>query len=131
MPARVLKWNAVPGKDLPEPLIEDDRGTFSPDVVRQVLEWLTSSQLRLQAEATQPEPIIIALGEKDKDGSIRFDTLESKVQAVSFTHGRIEVHMRDKRTRMILATYVFLCALATDGRQIIGPRLFIKQKAQV
>lgn len=131
MPAKVLEWKMVPGRDLPEPVIHDDRDSFSADVVREVLNWLLTSQLKFQAQATKPEPIVIALGEPGKDGSIKFNTLATKVRAVTFTHGRIELHMRDKHTRMVIATYVYLCALASDGRQIVGPQLVIKQKARI
>lgn len=131
MPVKVLEWKLAPGNDLPEPVVEDDRASFPENVVRDVLNWLTTSQLQMQAKATQPEPIIIALGEPGKDGSIKFDTLATKVQAVTFTHGRIELHMRDRHTKIVLATFVYLCALSSDGRHIVGPKLVAKQKAQI
>lgn len=131
MPATVLEWKMVPGKDLPEPVIKDDRETFPSHVVTQVLEWLVSAQAKHIALATKPEPIVIALGEKGAAGSIRFATPASPIQPLSFTHGRIELHMRDRHTSMVLATYCYLCAMSSDGRHIVGPQLTITQKGLI
>lgn len=130
MALKVLSWNFVAGKKLPDPVLGDDRDLFPQEIVRAVL-----SQLQAGAqveEKKRPANIQITLG---PNPSIMYkDTPTTKpvvgLGSYQFQTGQFEIWFRDKK-KVALARYVYFGALHPTGKVIIGPCIKEEQVARI
>lgn len=150
MALRVLAWNPVPGRDLPEPVIEDDSKVFLPHVVTEVRAWLKkrTEELRSKLQAEGPTPQILSLERANGPVLSRFQFDPKALDAgglnmgavktpggfrsVTFEYGTFQVNMKSKKLNAILA--VFNYAGARDpitGRVIVGELLSVEQKGRI
>lgn len=124
---KVTRWQPVMGKPLPEPVIEDDSEHFDPQAVKNVRDWLVSTA---QAFINgKPTPMTIFLTNELLSPWTIVTTIGAGIkEEVIFKHATIELHLVDKRTKKVVATYHYLVARTSDNkRDIVGPQLKVLQ----
>jgi hypothetical protein len=134
---QVREWRAEPGRDLPEPVLADDRGAYPAEVVTQILAFVESRREELAAKG--PTPQVIALGRALPLRGARFAGTDKPpekvgigVQVTEWEYGTFEVILRDRRTKAALAYYHYAGAReVTRNHVIVGPRLEVRRIAQV
>lgn len=133
-----LAWEPLPGQPLPSPRIADDREAFPVDVVKHTLAWLESLKPQF-AYDFKPTNVTVTVGStidgRNPANPTRLQVLyegaeHAKMQTVEWTARTFEMTLRSKH-RQITASYHYLCAVAPDGRCIVGPELQVKQKQQI
>lgn len=137
---KVLQWNPVPGKPLPEPVIKDDRDKFTEGTVRHVLQWL--NQLRPEFEKLgKPTEIIVRIDREINARTNKVTNVRLKVEygrgplvpmgVASFRPCTEELLLKSRRRGLIEAKYTYLAARDERGRCIVGPLLRFDRTAQM
>lgn len=120
----ILNWEPVPGMALPTPRIDDDSLCFADDCVKNVRAWL-----RQTAPAfvnADPTPITLTL--ERSGGRVEYCVGDGVKEILHFRHSTIELLLRDKKTRVIIAKYRYLAARDQYNRIIVGPQLRVIQE---
>lgn len=133
-----LAWEPLPGQPLPSPRIADDREAFPVDVVKSTLAWLESLRPQFTYDF-KPTNVTVTVGStidgRNPANPTRLQVLwegaeHCTMQSIEWTARTFEMVLRSKH-RQITASYHYLCAVAPDGRCIVGPELQVKQKQQI
>lgn len=134
MPLQVLKWNMVPGLDLPLPELKDDSDKFPPRLVVDVRAWIKQRQAQLakQLETTGPTAQTIHLartmlpmpqggmGMPGTTFDMPYDVLApSKPGEINFEYGTFEVLLRDTKRAMIIAKFEYAGARQIGTTNVI------------
>lgn len=137
MALKVKEWKPVPGRPLPDPVIEDDRAFFPETIVRNILDWLEATKLTFRTEKPRGQTLVLAnAGEEPK---IRFgegadrppDEVIRGYGSFEFDHGSIELVLREKANGLVIAKYYYVVARTPDGKMIVGPQVNIVQTERV
>lgn len=128
----VTQWRMVPGSDIPEPVITDDRAKYPASLVTNILAWLESQKAEHIAKHRPTDQLITLARPGDgPQGGVQFigsaEAAESSGtgRTVKFECGTFELILRDKKTRTPLVKYHYLHARnRANGDTIAGPVLW-------
>ena len=128
----VLEWKQIPGATYPSPLIQDDRDSYPPAVVRSITEWLDAE--RGKHETAPPTAQLIQPYRPARymisPGVLAPTTTLSGFQEHSFESGTIEISLR--KEGVTLARYHYLVARdVLNGKHILGPFLRLEEIGRI
>lgn len=141
MALQVLAWQMEPGKELPQPTLQDDRALYPEGVVRQVLAFIGGRVAELRAKG--PTPQVLGLGRDGGEATpmihrARFApkaldavpvTVGVNARVVEWEYGTFEILLRKKGASVILARYHYAGARELSTGHVIIGELLTAQRA--